>query len=155
MEGLPLAMAHEVNLEKSQEDEQVKSRIDNARFEIEMRQPGSSIQQHPPGGHLLINDAPAGIEQANQRNYACNSIREPCGVFVDAEQMHRNRLHPDEQRGFLPEGLVVYLHAQVIVGNDHLAGTFGKVDLVPIEQVHLAEKRKEQQRSRNNDNDIT
>jgi len=59
--------------------------------------------------------------------------------------MHGDGLQPDEEGWFFVEGLEVDLYNMVIVREQHFAGAFGKVDLVPIKQVNIAEKGNKKQ----------
>ena len=51
-----------------------------------------------------------------------------------------------KKRRFFPKRLEIDLRAHPIACREHLAGAFGEVDFVPIEEVNAAQKRNEKQR---------
>jgi hypothetical protein len=84
-------------------------------------------------------------EYSQQGNDSADGVGEAGGELVDSEQFHRKHLHPDEQRRFFPERLVVDLHVQVVFCHDHFPGDLGEVDLVPVEQGYMAQEREEEE----------
>lgn len=89
--------------------------------------------------------------QYQQCNHTNDSIGQTRGKLVDAEDVHRECLGPDKQRGLLRERTVVDLHVQIITRNDHLAGALGKVDLIPVKQPNGSQKGDEQQKTNSSD----
>ncbi len=69
----------------------------------------------------------------------------------DPKNLHRRTLHPEEHRRFFPEGFEIDIYPGIVVHLDHLPRTFGKIDFVPVEQMHPAQKRNEEQRCQKDD----
>src|SRR5690606_32238564 len=65
--------------------------------------------------------------------------------------LHADRLQPHEQRRLLVKRLVVDLWPRPVAGHDHLPGDLREVDLVPIEEMHRAQARKEEKGCAEND----
>src|SRR6185437_8046770 len=60
-------------------------------------------------------------------------------------------LHPEEHRRFFPEWHVIDVDAGIIMQLQHFAGAFGEIDLIPVEEMHPAQERDEEQRRRRSD----
>ena len=129
----------------AQEDEQVEPRIDDAAAEVEVGQHRAQVGQRPkPPEHGAVQSAPD-AEEHQQRHHPAEGVGQPGGELVHAEQLHGGHLHPEEERWLFPEGAEVHMHPRVVVQQEHLAGDLREVDLVPIEQVHGAQPRHEEQ----------
>jgi len=127
-----------------QKNKQVKPGVDDAGFEIEERQYGTGINQHPDQSHFLVEELFADAVKDNQRYNTTDGVREARGEFVDAKNLHGDHLHPDEQGRLFPERLIVDLNVKVIFCNDHLPCDLGEVHLVPVEKGHVSQERKEE-----------
>jgi hypothetical protein len=83
----------------------------------------------------------AGPVQQKQRESTANGIGEASGKFIYTEKMHGCCLHPDEERRFFPEGLIIELYGTVISRHDHLPCTLSKIDLIPVKERTVTQER--------------
>ncbi len=128
-----------------EKDEEVEPRVYDARPEIEPRQHGAGKGHGPEQAEAGVHHAAAYAEQQHQRQYARHCVGQARCEGTHPEELHAQRLHPDEERRFFPKGLKIYLHVGPLASEQHLAGSLGKVHLVPIEQLHPAQHRHEDQ----------
>jgi hypothetical protein len=84
------------------------------------------------------------VKQTHHRQNTAHRIGKTRPKFVNAKHLHARRLQPNKKRWFFPKGFKVQLHLGVIARYQHLARTFGKVHLVPVEQGTLTNKGDEE-----------
>ena len=69
----------------SDENKQIKPRVDYSRFEIEKRQHGAGIRQRPQYSEAVVVQSPTRMKQKQQRQNAANGVWKTRGKFVYAE----------------------------------------------------------------------
>ena len=129
-----------------QEDEQVEPRIDDAAAEVEVRKDGPDVGQYPKCPEQRAAKSGTDPEDHDQRDDAADRVREPCREFPDAERLHGDRLHPDEERRLLVERQVVDQGLRPVAGDEHFPRDLREVDLVPIEKMYRTKAGDEEQR---------
>ena len=136
------------------EYEKIEPGVDDAGFEIEEREDGAGINQDPGQSHFIVEELITDTEKDKEGHDPANGIGKAGGEFIDSEELHRQHLHPDEQGGLFPERLVIDLHVQVVLSDDHLPGNLGKVYLIPVEQCYPAQEREEEERGAKDDGKV-
>ena len=58
--------------------------------------------------------------------------------------MHAHALHPEEHGRFFPERLEVDIYAAVIIEHHHLPRAFREIDLIPVEEMDIAQEGDEE-----------
>lgn len=123
-----------------EEGEKIEPGVDDPRFEIHVGEQGAAIGQGPEDAELPVIDPGTAKKNDDQGDDPAESIGQPGGKFRYPEYFERSALHPEEHGRFFPEWLKVDVYPCIIVHFDHFPGTFGEVDLVPVEEVDAPEK---------------
>jgi hypothetical protein len=109
-----------------------------------MRQKRTRIQTRPQQAKCAVVEPLAKQKQERKRDAAQQSIGQPCSKFIHPKDTHTRALQPKKQRRLLPKWLEIYLRANVVAREQHFARDFGKINLVPIKQMHRPQKRQKQ-----------
>src|SRR6185437_6612084 len=122
--------------------------VDDTRFEVHIGEERSAIGQRPEQTEFPVIDARAAKKNGDKGNHSADGIGKTGGELRDTENGHRQALHPEEHRRLFPEWFIVDINAGVIMELQHFAGGFGKIDLIPVEQVNMTQEWDEEQRGR-------
>ena len=130
---------------EGEEGEQVEPGIDDARFEIHVGEEGAAIGQGPEDAKLTIVDLRTAAKDDDQRDDPAKRVGETGGKFADPEYLHGCALHPEEHGRFFPEGFKVDVYPRIVMHLYHFPRGLGKIDLIPVEEVHAAQEGNEEQ----------
>jgi hypothetical protein len=128
----------------TQEDAQVEERVDDARAEVEVREQTSGHGSAPQQPCANVVTTTTDLEDHQHREHADDGIGKAGRELVDAEDVHRQCLRPQEERRLLVERGIVDGHMHVVARDQHLARALGEVDLVPVKERYSPEERNEE-----------
>lgn len=116
-----------------------------------MWQKGAQIKKCPHYPKTIVIQPFADIEDQYQSNDAEKYIWKSSSKFILAEYSHTCTLYPEKERWFFPEGFKIDLVLKIVSGDHHFSRRFCEIDLIPIKQMHTAQKRQQYQCTNSND----